>query len=374
MLFPAVCYCIVGSNVGAPGTEALHILECDNVTGAAKIVQTVKGIEGTTYFQVNKKGDKLYSFISEKCDGEKRGAAVVFDIKDNRIGEMTKLSSLPCEVPCHVGISPDENVFAFAAYTTATWGTFPLALDGVNPLRFDLSSKGSFSARLADKGMGPRADRQKKAYAHCAFFTPNGKKLGIIDLGCDAIFFYDFGGEQSSLVARVVSPLVVKAEPGDGPRHAIFSKDGRHLFVVNELSSSVTSYAYDGKEKFTRIGKWSMLPKGTDPLTTKAAAIKLTKDGKILMASNRGCDSIAFFEVKDNGELELKNIAPLKGRFPRDFELMPGERFMVVGHKMSDEIQVYSFDRAKCTLAPVGDPIPCHRPLCFKFIPQGYKY
>ena len=374
MLFPAVCYCIVGSNVGAPGTEALHILECDNVTGAAKIVQTVKGIEGTTYFQVNKKGDKLYSVISEMREGKKRGAAVVFDIKDNRIGEMTKLAALPCEVPCYVGLSPDENVFAFAAYTTATWGTVPLALDGVNPLQFDLSSKGSFSARLADKGMGPRADRQKKAYAHCAFFTPNGKKLGIIDLGCDAIFFYDFGGGQSSLVARVVSPLVVKAEPGDGPRHAIFSKDGRHLFVVNELSSSVTSYAYDGKEKFTRIGKWSMLPKGTDPLTTKAAAIKLTADGKVLMASNRGCDSIAFFEVKDNGELELKNIAPLKGKFPRDFELMPGERFMVVGHKMSDEIQVYSFDRAKCTLAPVGDPIPCHRPLCFKFIPQGYKY
>ena len=44
ILFPAGCYGIVGSNVGAPGTEALHILECDNVTGAAKIVQTVKGI------------------------------------------------------------------------------------------------------------------------------------------------------------------------------------------------------------------------------------------------------------------------------------------------------------------------------------------
>ena len=369
MLFPAVCYCIAGSNVGAPGTEALHILECDNVTGAAKIVQTVKGIEGTTYFQVNKKGDKLYSFISEKRDGEKRGAAVVFDIKDNRIGAMTKFAELPCEAPCHVGISPDEGLFAFAAYISATWGTVPLAnTKGTVP-----PVNGAFCARLADEGMGPRADRQKKAYAHCAFFTPNGKKLGIIDLGCDAVFFYDLGG-QSPMALRGQSPLVLKADPGDGPRHAIFSKDGRHLFVVNELSSSVTSYAYDGKEKFTRIGKWSMLPKGTDPLSTKAAAIKLTQDGKILMASNRGCDSIAFFEVKDNGELELKNIAPLKGKFPRDFELMPGERFMVVGHKMSDEIQVYSFDRAKCTLAPVGDPIPCHRPLCFKFIPQGYKY
>ena len=57
----------------------------------------------------------------------------------------------------------------------------------------------------------------------------------------------------------------------------------------------------------------------------------------------------------------------LLGKFPRDFELMPGERYMVVGHKMSDEIQVYAFDRGNCSLTPVGAAIPCWRPLCFKF-------
>ena len=354
--FAAICYCIVGSNPGAPDKEALHVLECDDATGAAKIVQTVKGIEGTTYFQVNKKGDKLYSFISEKRDGKKRGAAVVFDIKDNRIGEMTKLAALPCEVPCHVVISPDEKSYAFAAYTTGCYGEFSHTKDG-GILDFS-------SARLVNVNMGPREDRQKKAYAHCMVYTPDGKKLGVIDLGCDAIFF----NNSPFPVPHSPFPITIKSDPGDGPRHAIFSKCGKYFFVLNELSSSVTSYAYDGKRKFTRVGKWSMLPKGTDPLSTKAAAIKLTADGKVLMASNRGCDSIAFFEVKDNGELELKNIAPLKGKFPRDFELMPNEKFMVVGHKMSNEIQVYAFDRAKYTLTPVGEAISCYKPLCFKFI------
>ena len=85
------------------------------------------------------------------------------------------------------------------------------------------------------------------------------------------------------------------------------------------------------------------------------------------MASNRGHDSIAFYAVGEDGKLTLRNIAKLTGKFPRDFELMPGEKFMVVGHKMSNEIQIYRFDRAACTLDPVGDPIPCWRPLCFKF-------
>ena len=112
-----------------------------------------------------------------------------------------------------------------------------------------------------------------------------------------------------------------------------------------------------------------MLPAGCTlkPADTKAAAIKLTADGKLLMASNRGHDSIAFYAVNDDGTLTLKNVAKLTGKFPRDFELMPGEKFMVVGHKMSNEIQVYAFDREKCELKPVGEPIPCWRPLCFKF-------
>ena len=118
------------------------------------------------------------------------------------------------------------------------------------------------------------------------------------------------------------------------------------------------------------IGKWSMLPEGCalKETETKAAAIKLTADGKILMASNRGHDSIAFYDVGPLGKLKLRNVAKLTGRFPRDFELMPGEKFMVVGHKMSNEIQVYAFDRATCALTPAGDPIPCWRPLCFKFL------
>lgn len=390
-LFAAVFHCVVGSNPGSPGKEALHVLECDGDTGAARIVQTVKGIEGTTYFDFSNGGRTLWSAIREKGFFGKRSTWIVhFDVQGNRIGKMTKCCELPCETPCHIGLSPDGRHLGFAAYTSATWGTVPLQPDGDqpggdSPLRSNgdsprrlqapcVSYRGTvpagvaFCGRLADEGMGPRVDRQKKAYAHCAIFTPNGKKVGIIDLGCDAVFFYDLGG-QSPLAPGGQSPLVLKADPGDGPRHAIFSKCGRYFYVLNELSSSVTGYKYDGGVKFKRIGKWPMVPEGTDPLSTKAAAIKLTADGNVLMASNRGLDSIAFFEVKDDGRLAFKRLAMLKGRFPRDFELMPGEKFMVVGHKMSNEIQVYAFDRANYTLTPVGDAIRCYRPLCFKFIP-----
>lgn len=351
MVFAAIVNCCVGSNTGASDTQTMHVLQCDTQTGDARIVQTVRGVQGTTYFAFDRSGANLYSCVGEKVDGKVRGSLVRFAVNDGRIGEMTRMASLPCETPCHVSLSPDGRLMAFAAYSSATAGTMPI------------SGGAPKCVVHPNDGLGPNRQRQERAHAHCSFFTPDGKAVGIVDLGTDRICFY----EPETM--RPIPEMTVHSDPGDGPRHAIWSKDGRFLFVVNELGNSVSSFAFDGR-RFSRVGKWSTLTDEAKGVQTKAAAIKMTADGRIVMASNRGYDSIAFFEADEkSGMLTLRNIAKLRGSFPRDFELMPGERFMVVGHKMSDEIQVYAFDRAACTLAPVGKPIACWRPLCFKFFP-----
>jgi len=349
LLMSTIVHCYVGCNTGSPDQQALHVLECDMQTGAAKVVQSVKGIQGTTYFQLDKEGRYLYSVIGEKRDTRSTSAVVRFPIDGWRLGTMERLADLPCEAPCHVSLTADGNRVAFAAYCSATCGT--VGVDG----------KGLKTVVFPDDAMGPNKLRQQKAYAHQTFNLPDGR-LGVVDLGCDRIWFFD------PVTMKRDASLEIKADPGDGPRHALWSKDNRFLFVLNELGSSVSAFAFDGA-RFTKIGKWSMLPPDCTmkPTDTKAAAIKLTADGKVLMASNRGHDSIAFYEVRDDGTLSLKNVAKLTGKFPRDFALMPGERFMIVGHKMSDEIQIYRFDRTACTLTPVGAAIPVWRPLCFVF-------
>jgi len=357
----SLVHCYVGCNTGSPDRQALHVLECDTETGSAKIVQSVKGIQGTTYFEFDREGKFLYSVIGEKRDMKSVGAVVRFPLEGARLGTMERLADLPCEAPCHVSLTPDGSRVAVAAYCSATAGT--VGIDG----------KGLKTFVFPDDAMGPNKKRQAKAFAHQTFYLPDGR-LGVVDLGCDRIWFFD------PTTMKRDATLEIKADPGDGPRHAIVSKDEKYLFILNELGSSVTSYsivlssAAASRVSLVRIGKWSMLPADYDcwepdglTLASKAAAIKLTADGKILMASNRGHDSIAFYAVNADGRLTLKNVAKLTGKFPRDFELMPGEKFMVVGHKMSDEIQVYGFDCGACTLTPVGAPIRVWRPLCFKF-------
>lgn len=355
----SIVHCYVGCNGGSPDLQALHVLECDTETGAAKIVQSVKGVQGTTYYQLDAAGGYLYSVVSEKpaAPGGAKSAAVRFPVEGGRLGAMERIAGLPCETPCHLALTPDGSRVAFAAYVSATVGT--VGIDG----------KGLATAVFPDDAMGPNRKRQGKAFAHQVFFTPGTpSRMGAVDLGCDRIWFFD------PATMKRDAALTIKSDPGDGPRHAIWSKDNRFLFVINELGDSVSSFAYDGVS-FRKVGKWPTLPESFDmwekdreTLSSKAAAVKLTADGGVLMASNRGHDSIAFFEVDAaKGELKRRNIAKLTGRFPRDFELMPGEKFMVVGHKMSNEVRVYRFDRAACTLTPAGEPISVWRPLCFKF-------
>jgi 6-phosphogluconolactonase (cycloisomerase 2 family) len=348
-LLASVVYCYVGAATGAADKEAINVLECDTQSGEIRLVQTIKGYQGTTYFQIDKNRKRLYAAFTDMVDGKKLSRAAAFPIGDDgRLGAAVELLPLPCEAPCHIALSPDGKMAAFAAYGSATVGVFPV--DG---------SKLA-SAILPDVGMGNFPGRQKKAYAHFAFFNADGSKAGFVDLGCDRLHFFN------SATMERDERMVVRADRGDGPRHAQWSKDGRYLFVLNELSNTVMSFAFDGVS-FSRIGKWSTLPENFKG-GSKAAAIKLTADGKILMTSNRGCDSIAFFEVDLlSGVLKRRNVAMLKGSFPRDFELMDGEKFMLVGHKRDNEIQVYRFDRAACTLEAVGNPLKVWMPLCFKF-------
>lgn len=346
----SIVYCIVGCNTGSADQQALHVIECDTETGAAKIVQSVSGIQGTTYFQLDRAREYLYSAIAENG----KGCIVRFPIKDHKLGAMERIAALPCETPCHVSLAPDGRRIAFAAYSSATCGTVGIDGSGLKTYVFP------------DDDMGGNEQRQQKAFAHQAFFL-DGETLGVVDLGCDRIRFFD----PATMTPKGKD---IKTDSGDGPRHVAIPSSGGFIYLVNELSSSVAAYAA-AADGFKRIGKWTTLPAAFNrwradgkTLATKAAAIKLSADGKMLMASNRGCDSIAFFRVSADGSLAPKNIAPLAGKFPRDFELMPGEKFVVVGHKMSNEIQIYAIDREKYTLLAVGKPLAVWRPLCFKFL------
>ena len=84
---------------------------------------------------------------------------------------------------------------------------------------------------------GPNAKRQDKPHPHCAILTQDGQHVLVCDLGLDAVVVYD----------RALHELSRASVPaGHGARHAVFSRDGKTLYVANELLATVSRFAYDG--------------------------------------------------------------------------------------------------------------------------------
>ena len=244
----------------------------------------------------------------------------------------------------------------WAEYRHAWAGAFAVGRDGL--------LEGP-PARIQHTGRGPDPVRQEAAHCHCAVTTPDDGRICVCDLGLDQVVVYD--AEVKDGAMRPVAGAGFQSVPGAGPRHIVFHPAADLAFLVTELDSTVVSLRHKGGGALEAIATYTMLPGGFSG-ETKAAAIKISPDGRWVLASNRGHDSVAAFLIDaETGRLELKAISKLGGVFPRDFEFTPDGKFIVAGHKLSNEVAVYAFDGATGAMTQVANTIPMIKPLCFVF-------
>ena len=195
--------------------------------------------------------------------------------------------------------------------------------------------------------------------------TPDGKYVCYVDLGLDAVKVFDFANRRTRF--RELPEKSFRTFPaGAGPRHILFHPNGRFAFIVFELGNLVASYRYDDGV-FSPVSTQPLIPAEFSDFS-KAAAIKISADGRRVFCSNRGHDSISAFDLDpETGVLEPRAVMPLGGSFPRDFEFMPGEKFLLAGLKMDGVLRVYAYDREACALKPVQDLPGYNRPLYVRF-------
>ncbi len=164
----------------------------------------------------------------------------------------------------------------------------------------------------------------------------------------------------------------LREAPGAGPRHIVFSADGRFAYVINELASTVSAWDLRKPRQPERGQTISLLPEDFRGENT-AAAIKFSPDGRYLCCSNRGYDSLALFTVEPTtGRLSSTPIiSPLPGRGPRDFAFVPGGRLVLVACQYTDNLICLHFDSQSGRLYPHKQPYLTLRdqPVCVKFRP-----
>lgn len=285
-------------------------------------------------------------------EGKEFGGLASYSVAED--GSLEKRSEFltPGEGCCHLAMAPGGRYVYAANYR-----------DGAL-VRFSLSGDTITGAETVAKhtGHGPDADRQEAPHIHYTIVTPDRKYLCTVDLGIDCIDAYPFTADGDIDVSKAIRSVIQPA--GSGPRHFIFAADGRTVYLVNELANTVMVLDYDDGHfaiRQTLSTLWSV--ENVD--FSKASAIRLSPDGRYLLASNRGCDSIAVYAVGADGLLAQRSLVKVPGSFPRDFNFLPDGDYILAGCENSSDAFLYRFNASSGELAledKVISQIP--RPIC----------
>lgn len=259
--------------------------------------------------------------------------------------------------PADLAVDPSGRMVVAAVYGGGAVVGFPLKKDG---------SLGGRTAVVKHSGKSVNASRQEAPHAHGVTYSPNGKFVVIPDLGIDQVKIYRVDGASGQLATTQSDHLAI--EPGSGPRHAAFSQDGKFLYVINELFSTITVASFDEKSGAlaTRQTVKTLPPDFKGNSTT--AEIAVHPNGRFVYGSNRGHDSIAVFSRDaKTGALTFVGATLTGGKTPRHFALTPDGRWLIAANQDTDTLVVFKVDGKTGTLTTVGSPVSVPRPVCVRF-------
>ncbi|HUQ72431.1 MAG TPA: lactonase family protein, partial [Planctomycetaceae bacterium] len=312
-----------------------------------------------SFVAIHPTGKFLYA-VGEIADfeGKKTGGVTAFAI-DAASGQLTKLNQQSSEGtgPCHIIVDKTGNSVLVANYGGGSAVVLPIEPGGT------LRRRESFVV-YSGNSIDPK--RQKEPHAHSINLDPSNQFAFIADLGTDEIHICKF--DQRTHVLTFNDPHNAKVAPGSGPRHFAFHPSGKTAYVINELSNTVTAFAFDAvKGSLTETQTITTLPKDFSG-TSYTAEVVAHPSGKFLYGSNRGHDSLAVFQIDAAGKLTAAGHVPTGGKTPRNFNVDPTGKWVLAGNQGSGTVTVFAVNQDTGMLTPTGQSIAVGSPVCVRFL------
>ena len=246
--------------------------------------------------------------------------------------------------PCHVLLDPAGRVAYVANYSSGSLAVLELGPDGL--------AAAEPAQVLTHAGSGPDADRQEAPHAHFAALTPDGAHLLVCDLGTDEIRRYRRDPGTGLLTEDGIAATL---RPGAGPRHLVFSADGRIAYVACELDVTVAVLAWDAATASGRVVQH--VPAAEDGTGTGSGGRPLPshidRAGDRVLVATRGTDVLATFAPGPDGTLAPAGQTTLPGAWPRHFAVVEG--WTVVADQRGDSLTVL---RDGAVVSTVALPAP----------------
>lgn len=238
----------------------------------------------------------------------------------------------------------------------------------ITVLRLDseTGAVGAITDELFHRGLGSVAERSFRPHISCVKMTRDNKYLCAADLGIDYVNVYRLDHTRGTL--KQVD--IIRCDLESAPRHLKFSEDGRFMYVISELKNCIDVYRYheeNGMPFFDMVQ--------TIPTTNKyeeqgvaASALNISDDGKYIIASNAGENSVSLFEInEETGELSQLFCLPISGEYPKDATLFPDNRHIVSLNHESNTMTFFTVDYENKCMVMNGKEMKINQANCIIF-------
>lgn len=333
--------------------EGISAYQVDPATGNWTQLQLLKGFVNPSFLALDARQQFLYVAHG---DGEEASAYKI----DAQSGRLSLLNRQSTGGKNGVSLAVDltNRFLVLANYSSGTVAVLPINADGSLAKLSDLVT-------LTGKP-GPHRTQQASSHPHDVIFDPRGRFIVVPDKGLDTVFVYTLDTATGKLVAA--DPPFVASRPGAGPRHADFHPSKPFAYVLNELDSTLTTFAFDPERGGLRpLHVITTLPPDFTGNST-TSEIEVAPSGRFVYASNRGHDSLAIFTIDEaTGVLAPVGWEPTHGKKPRFFGLYPPGTFLYAANQDSDTIVTFRVDQGSGKLTPTGQIVKTGSPSCIVF-------
>ncbi|MBV7477682.1 lactonase family protein [Pseudomonas sp. PDM31] len=358
---------LVGSYT-AGQSQGIYRLSFDSATGQinARPLQVINS-QNPSWLTLSKDQRHLF-VVNENGPGQAdpvgRVSSYSIDPKTGELRLTSQVQSLGNE-PTHLSLSADAGHLFVSNYCVAedpggTLAVLPVASDATLKPVVQMSSHPSSRVN---------PERQMSAHVHSTVPSPDGKYVFSNDLGADKVFVYRFDPKANpELPLAPATPAFVQLPPGSGPRHLLFSADGKHAWLTMEMSAQVAVFDYhDGRLEQTQMID---LAAGQAVSDKAAAALHASADGKFLYVSNRGtANQLLVFAIDQaSGHLKELQRRAVEGDHPREFSLDPSGKFLLIANQKSNQIVVVERDAQSGLLGKTVQKLPMDAPSDLKFL------
>lgn len=299
--------------------------------------------------------DKKYMFTVGRKKGEEMGFVASFSCEDDGSLKLVSEQSSMGSGPCHVSLDSTSRVLFVANYSSGSVTSYKV--DAAGKLSEPVS-------HYQNEGSSVNERRQNGPHAHSIYASPDNKFVYSADLGTDKVMIY----KLDAMTGKLTPSGSGEVPAGSGPRHMAFSGNGEKLYVLNELTLTVSQFARDAESG-------ALVLEASKPVMAElrekmtCSEIQLSGDDKFIYIASRDLDGQKrdIISVLNAGDLSIIQEQPTGAWIPRHFGISPSGKWFLIAGQRDNKVVVHARDPISGKLSSTPHGVETQTPMWILF-------